>query len=61
MTRKVQEAYNVSKRIAVNRYVDKKVSPQCEVEPEKAKSYYQRIWATPGKEFIEAKEDEPIF
>jgi hypothetical protein len=54
---KIQEAYRTSRGIAMRRFIDKKQSPQCQIDKEVVTEHFRMTWAPPEEDFVEANED----
>jgi hypothetical protein len=53
---KVQEAYRVSKSVAMKRYIDTVQSPPCQIDREALTEHFARSWARGTDQFQEARE-----
>jgi hypothetical protein len=60
-TQLVRETYNSAKSIAMKRYVNKKQYTPCPIDKKAIHKHFQKVWATPSHDFIEATEESPLF
>jgi hypothetical protein len=58
---KVQEAYRTTKGIAMRRYIDKKISPPCDIERQTVQEFFGKAWAQKEENFVEAEPESPLF
>jgi hypothetical protein len=55
---RVQEAYRVSKSIAMKRYVDRVQHPQCQISTEAITEHFSRSWSQSTDQFREARDGD---
>jgi hypothetical protein len=53
----IQEAHRPLKTATMRRFIDKKQSPQCQIDMAKVTEHFRETWSRPLEDVVEAEED----